>query len=80
MLFAVSVLPYAIEYYLNERSIKVSDRYASRPDRLIEDELEEDLRLECYCNEANNVSALSFRSGQFYDIGTRSVMKTFLEV
>jgi hypothetical protein len=80
MILAGSMLPYSLYALLIEDSRMIDDAVACRPDRVIKDRYGEDLGLEIFCNEINNVSPMSMVGGVDYLLPSRLFIERFLEV
>jgi hypothetical protein len=80
MFLTGSALPYSFYGLLIEESKKVNDSVAFRPDRIITERYGENMGLEIFCNEINNVSPMSTVVGVEYLLPSRLFIETFLEV
>lgn len=80
MLLGTTQLPYSFFNLLTETVSVVNETYAHRPDKLVKDYYEEDFFIEAMCNEASNVSPISFVPGTVCHLPSRLFMRHFLEV
>ena len=80
MFSRASSLPFSFHSLLIDDYSAISEPRAYRPDLSVKDHYGESLFIEAFCNEASNVSPISFTSGTEYKRPSRLYLRHFLEV